>query len=75
MKNCPKWNCQQPVQRTVLRHCQSAVSATTVVRLCCPRCGWQHEDYEVVKLPGKAMPHQRDKAMARARKQREAVRQ
>ena len=32
------------------------VGTTAGVTFTCPRCGWQHEDYEIEKLPGKPRP-------------------
>lgn len=70
---CPKWTCQQPLERTVKRTCCNSAVTTTVITVRCPRCGYDFEDYEVQAQPGKQQPHQRDLQMERVRRYRRTL--
>lgn len=53
MNTCWKWHCQTPLVNTVKRTLERAGTQITVVDVCCPKCGWHYEDYEIVSPQSK----------------------
>lgn len=73
---CGKWYCQTPLERTVKRTLVQAGTRVTVVNVRCPKCGWQHEDYDVeavVAVKRDAAQHERSRRLKRAMKRYQVV--
>jgi len=63
------YTCGEALAATVLGEIRNNAAVMKTVRLCCPKCGWTQDEYEIEDVPGKQSA-ERDRELRNAQQRR-----